>query len=87
MVKSHSKAAISKISNPMKFPLNFLFALFFVNLFLSPKLVAQQTNNSANLTNQAAPSGSSVTTGGMNINYQTNNAYNNEMGFGPGVFC
>ena len=48
---------------------------------------AQQTNNAANLTNSAAPSASSVTTGGTNINYQTNNAYNNEMGFAPGVFC
>ena len=48
---------------------------------------AQQTNNSSSLTNQAAPSASSVTTGGTNINYQTNNAYNNEMGFAPGIFC
>ncbi len=48
---------------------------------------AQQTNNSSSLTNSAAPSASSVTTGGTNINYQTNNTYNNEMGFAPGVFC
>ena len=48
---------------------------------------AQQTNNSSTLTNSAAPSASSVTTGGTNINYQTNNAYQNEVGFGPGVFC
>mgnify|MGYP001348056890 CR=1 FL=1 len=46
-----------------------------------------QTNNASNLTNQAAPSASSVTTGGTNINYQTNNTYQNEVGFGPGVFC
>ena len=45
-----------------------------------------QTNESS-VTNSAAPSASSVTTGGTNINYQTNNAYNNEMGFGGGVFC
>ena len=44
-----------------------------------------QTNESS-VTNSAAPSASSVTTGGTNINYQTNNAYNNEMGFGGGVF-
>ncbi len=49
--------------------------------------LAQQTNNSSTLTNSAAPSASSVTTGGTNINYQTNNAYQNEVGFGPGVFC
>lgn len=48
---------------------------------------AQQTNNSSSLTNSAAPSASSVTTGGTNINYQTNNAYQNEVGFGPGIFC
>jgi hypothetical protein len=48
---------------------------------------AQQTNNSSALTNSAAPSASSVTTGGTNINYQTNNAYQNEVGFGPGIFC
>jgi len=47
----------------------------------------QQTNNSSSLTNSAAPSASSVTTGGTNINYQTNNAYQNEVGFGPGIFC
>ena len=48
---------------------------------------SQQTNNQSSLTNQAAPSASSVTTGGTNINYQTNNTYQNEVGFGPGVFC
>ena len=48
---------------------------------------AQQTNNQSSLTNQAAPSASSVTTGGTNINYQTNNTYQNEVGFGPGIFC
>lgn len=51
------------------------------------KVFAQQTNNSSALTNQAAPSASAVTTGGTNINYQTNNTYSNEVGFGPGVFC
>lgn len=50
-------------------------------------ILAQATTNSSTLTNQAAPSASSVTTGGTNINYQTNNAYNNENGFGPGIFC
>jgi hypothetical protein len=49
--------------------------------------LAQQTNNSSSLTNSAAPSASSVTTGGTNVNYQTNNTYQNEVGFGPGVFC
>ena len=49
--------------------------------------LAQQTNNSSSLTNSAAPSASSVTTGGTNLNYQTNNTYQNEFGFAPGVFC
>jgi hypothetical protein len=54
---------------------------------LQAESIAQQTNNSSSLTNSAAPSASSVTTGGTNINYQTNNAYQNEVGFGPGIFC
>ena len=54
---------------------------------VSEGALAQQTNNSSALTNQAAPSASAVTTGGTNINYQTNNTYSNEVGFGPGVFC
>jgi hypothetical protein len=58
-----------------------------VILSQAPSLKAQQTNNSSSLTNSAAPSASSVTTGGTNINYQTNNAYNNEFGFAPGIFC
>lgn len=60
----------------------------FLTLLLVPTAAyTQQTNNSSSLTNSAAPSASSVTTGGTNINYQTNNAYNNEFGFAPGVFC
>ena len=55
--------------------------------FAMQPVVAQQTNNSSSLTNSAAPSASSTTTGGTNINYQTNNAYQNEVGFGPGIFC
>jgi hypothetical protein len=59
-----------------------------VSLLVIPRrALSQQTNNSSSLTNSAAPSASSVTTGGTNINYQTNNTYNNEMGFAPGVFC
>ena len=62
-----------------------LFLAIFI--FSSLKVCAQPTTNSSTLTNSAAPSASSVTTGGTNINYQTNNSYNNENGFGPGVFC
>lgn len=46
-----------------------------------------QTNNSSTLNNSAAPSASSITSGGTNVNYQTNNSFNNEFGFGPGIFC
>ena len=60
-------------------------ALVASDSFISVK--AQSTNNQSSLTNQAAPSASSVTTGGTNINYQTNNTYQNEFGFGPGIFC
>ena len=49
--------------------------------------IAQQTNNSSTLNNSAAPSASSITSGGTNVNYQTNNSFNNENGFGPGIFC
>ena len=48
---------------------------------------AQTTNNNTTVSNSAAPAASSVTTGGTNINYQTNNAYNNDIGFGPGIIC
>lgn len=30
---------------------------------------------------------STSTNGGTNINYQTNNSFNNEFGFAPGIFC
>jgi hypothetical protein len=30
---------------------------------------------------------STSTSGGTNINYQTNNSFNNEFGFAPGIFC
>lgn len=44
---------------------------------------------SAVVTNAANPSAavSTTTTGGTNINYQTNNQWSNEMGFAPGIFC
>ena len=74
----------------MKLPIRSLFSIsaFVAAIYALPNAAnAQQTNNASNLTNQAAPSASSVTTGGTNINYQTNNTYQNEVGFGPGVFC
>lgn len=61
--------------------------ILLVGGFVCQAARAQQTNNSSSLTNSAAPSASSVTNGGTNINYQTNNAYQNEVGFGPGIFC
>lgn len=66
---------------------SWLLATPFILLASPQNVLAQQTNNSSALTNQAAPSASAVTTGGTNINYQTNNTYSNEVGFGPGVFC
>ena len=66
---------------------NRLFAAFAV---LSTSLHAShcfaQANNST-VTNSAAPNAISTTTGGSNLTYQTNNTYNNEFGFGPGIFC
>jgi len=56
-----------------------------INLLL-PKIAFSQ---SAVVSNNANPSAavSTNTTGGTNINYQTNNQWSNEMGFGPGIFC
>ena len=62
----------------------FIF-IFILSIF--PIKVLSQTENSSTLTNSAAPSASAVTSGGTSINYQTNNAYANEQGFGGGVFC
>ncbi len=69
----------------MRFFLKFKLIIILLG-FLSVEKTTAQTNESS-VTNSAAPSASSVTTGGTNINYQTNNAYNNEMGFGGGIFC
>jgi hypothetical protein len=54
-------------------------------IFFCPLVLSQ----SAVVTNSSNPSSavSTNTTGGTNINYQTNNQWSNEMGFGPGIFC
>ena len=44
------------------------------------------TTTGSNISSPSASVATS-TTGGTNINYQTNNAYNNEYGFAPGIFC
>lgn len=65
------------------------FSFFFIaKLFLlqSSNVWAQgQTNGDQTI----APSAnvSTNTSGGTNINYQTNNSFNNEFGFAPGIFC
>ena len=43
--------------------------------------------NSSTVTNTASPNASSVTSGGTSVNYQTNNSFNNDFGFGPGNVC
>ena len=43
---------------------------------------AQSTTNQSTVSNSAAPSASSVTTGGTNVNTQVNNAYANDLSFG-----
>jgi len=55
-------------------------------LTLLPNIAKGQ---SAVVTNNSNPSAavSTNTTGGTNINYQTNNQWSNEMGFAPGIFC
>ena len=71
----------------LKTSCNILILAITLFLFDHQKAFTQSTSNQSAVTNSAAPSASSVTTGGTNINYQTNNAYNNELGFGPGIFC
>jgi len=53
----------------------------------APFASAETTNNNTTVSNTAAPAASSVTTGGTNINYQTNTAFNNDYGYGPGIIC
>jgi len=65
-------------------PLLAAFAVLSTSLHASHCLA--QANNST-VTNSAAPNAISTTTGGSNLTYQTNNTYNNEFGFGPGIFC
>ena len=48
---------------------------------------AQSTTNQSTVSNSAAPSASSVTTGGTNVNTQVNNAYANDLSFGGGITC
>ena len=65
----------------------FLFILGLYFCALGQYAKAQTTNNTTAVNNTAAPAASSVTTGGTNINYQTNTAFNNDFGYGPGIIC
>ena len=63
------------------------FAL--IALVLVSGVSSARAQTSAVTYNNANPAASvqTNTTGGTNINYQTNNQWSNEMGFGPGIFC
>jgi hypothetical protein len=63
----------------------FLVGIFFGGYSLVDLDGAAQSNSA--VTNSAAPAATSVTTGGSNLTYQSNNTYQNEFGFAPGVFC
>lgn len=56
------------------------------SLGAAPVARAQTSAVTYNQSNPAA-SVQTNTTGGTNINYQTNNQWSNEFGFGPGIFC
>lgn len=58
---------------------------WFMTISLNPGKTLAQANSA--VTNSAAPAATSVTTGGSNLTYQSNNTYQNEFGFAPGVFC
>ena len=45
------------------------------------KSFSQSTSNQSTVENSAAPSASSVTTGGTNVNTQVNNAYANDINY------
>jgi hypothetical protein len=66
-----------------------LAAVFSATVALFSLVHTAALSQSAVVTNNANPSAavSTNTTGGTNINYQTNNQWSNEMGFAPGVFC
>ena len=66
-----------------------LGSALFISLHISVLAVLPAYSQSAVVTNASNPSSavSTTTTGGTNINYQTNNQWSNEMGFAPGVFC
>ena len=72
-------------------PAGFLSRLSLAGLGLGLLFVGAgaQAQTSAVTYNNANPAASvqTNTTGGTNINYQTNNQWSNENGFGPGIFC
>ena len=57
------------------------------NYFVGTFAFAEVVTNQSTVQNEAAPSASSVTTGGTNVNTQVNNAYANDIGFGGGINC
>jgi hypothetical protein len=66
----------------------FILLLFFPGfLTFSQETAFAQSNVNGDQYASPNASVSTNTTGGTNINYQTNNAYNNEYGFAPGIFC
>ena len=64
---------------------NLLFSFSFI--LISNSIPLHSQSNSSNVTNTTAPSASSTTTGGTSINYQTNQSFSNDVGFGPGFVC
>ena len=70
---------------PFTFPSSLRRLLLLLIVFAPSPVFAQ----SAVVSNASNPSAavSTSTTGGTNINYQTNNQWSNEMGFAPGIFC
>lgn len=75
--------------NSFRLSINILRSGFILTLFAASiySVKAQSTSNQSTVQNSAAPSASSVTTGGTNVNYQSNNAYDNQLGFGGGITC
>jgi len=72
-------------NGPPRKPILAVGLVLLTTIPMSPGKSLAQSNSA--VTNSAAPAATSVTTGGSNLTYQTNNTYQNEFGFAPGVFC
>lgn len=75
------------LHRPQAFSRNSVKSISLLSISLSSFCCSVYAQSNSNVQNSAAPAATSVTNGGSNLTYQTNNSYQNEFGFAPGVFC